>query len=112
MKRFSAALKGAKKALKRNLTEKELERIIVLYKELLELDTRNIENIPLNTAMGLGAVLARHMETEEKLLLVSLASPAYIQDASGKHVNITKGTRNSSKGRHYRQYLHAPGSPF
>lgn len=96
MNRFISALKGAKQALRRNLTEDEIEKLVVLYKEILALDTRNIANIPLDATKGLGAVIAVHLDTGKPIRFVSLASPAYVQNSSGQHVDITRGSNKET----------------
>ena len=91
-------LKGALQASKRPLTAEELRVLIGDYLKVLTLDVRGLGNIPKATMVGLGYVLGKR-PGGGRLPFISLASPAYVQNLDGKHVDILSG---ASKGEYHK----------
>ncbi len=67
----------------------DLYKLLKLLVNFLQLDQRNVCNIPGETIYGLGYVLAQ--KNSGQLKFVSFASPAYIQNSRGEHVDISSG---------------------
>ena len=89
--RLKMALRGAGQAIGRRLDDKELADFLEIYRKVLSMDVRDIQNIPLSAAQGLGVVLARSIVEGLPLKFLSLASPAYVQDEEGNHTKIVRG---------------------
>jgi hypothetical protein len=92
----STVIKGALIAKGNKLLESEVISILQLYKNLLETDKRNLQNIPKPTIRGLGAALMLSLQRGQ-LKLVSIASPHYIRE---------KGKVIIGNGREKKEYTY------
>ncbi len=82
---------GAVRGNKGRVPPEELYRLLKMLSNFLQLDERNVCNIPSETIYGLGFVLAQTAVSDSRLDFVSFASPAYIQNSRGEHIDITSG---------------------
>jgi len=84
-------IKGALQASKRPLTGDELQVLVSTYLKILAIDVRKLGNTPKATLVGLGYILGQTPEGG-RLAFVSFASPAYVQNTNGEHIDILAGT--------------------